>query len=474
MMKLFRREKVKSLKDTNNNPHATRPTVSLSAPERTDSSRRDTDALRIHQQSPNSSSNSISDTNVTKKHNIRIGDTRFHGRILFRARALYDYPIDGDTLHIEDEEIKLLRFKKGDLINVYEQDPSGWWAGEHNNEKGIFPGSYMKVMEEEEESPKHPKHKSKDISKDELLRKVNDLEKKSEILLDERNNIEKIKAEIEKKCVKSEYELSDIFKKLKEKEELAAEQALKINQLETELEDSSTRLSAKEVEVLTLELEIQDYRQKAEQDVKIRQLQEEKEQKVSLLKDIDGELNSKRNELNEVIKLRQEIEKSLNDAQTKLTRLETQRTTVTPSGEDFKDIKEMERQLELIKKQLGEEVLERRKAENEFKEYKKTHTMGELENLSKENFKLKEDLKTKLELEQKLSKINLILQGLIHKEDSQLSIPMIKEIMNKIRKGIANDMPKTSGGSTLNAAVPPPTQESVRALMHRSRTEVKK
>jgi hypothetical protein len=46
--------------------------------------------------------------------------------VLFRARALYDYPIDGDTLHIEDEEIKLLRFKKGDVINVYEQDPSGW------------------------------------------------------------------------------------------------------------------------------------------------------------------------------------------------------------------------------------------------------------------------------------------------------------------------------------------------------------
>ena len=74
---------------------------------------------------------------------------------LNRARALYDYPIDGDTLQIEDEEIKLLRFRKNDIINVYEQDPSGWyvsqecvvsmeclydscynrWAGEHNGLK---------------------------------------------------------------------------------------------------------------------------------------------------------------------------------------------------------------------------------------------------------------------------------------------------------------------------------------------------
>jgi len=431
-------------------------------------------SLTIDQQSPNSTSNSIGDTTSNKRHNIRIGDTRFHGRILFRARALYDYPIDGDTLHIDDEEIKLLRFKKGDIINVYEQDPSGWWAGEHNNEKGIFPGSYMRVIEEEEEA-KVPKHKSKDISKDELLRKVNDLEKRSEVLLDERNNIEKIKGEIEKKCAKSEFEVNEIFKKLKEKEELAAEQALKINQLESELEDSSTKLSAKEVEVLTLELEIQDYKQKAEQDIKIRQLQEEKEQKASLLKDIDGELNAKRTELNEVIKLRQDIEKSLNEAQTKLTRLETQKSPATPGGEDPRDkkIKEMERHLESVKKQLGEEVMERRKAEAEFKEYKKSYSTAEIETLRTENAKLGEDLKAKPELEQKLSKINLILQGLIHKDDSQLSVPMMKEIMNKIRKGI--DAPKTGGGSSLNvAASSPPSQEAVRALMHRSRTELKR
>lgn len=38
----------------------------------------------------------------------------------------YDYPLDGDTLQVEDEEIKLLKFRKGDIINVYEQDTSGW------------------------------------------------------------------------------------------------------------------------------------------------------------------------------------------------------------------------------------------------------------------------------------------------------------------------------------------------------------
>jgi hypothetical protein len=39
----------------------------------------------------------------------------------------YDYPLDGDTLQVEDEEIKLLKFRKGDIINVYEQDTSGWY-----------------------------------------------------------------------------------------------------------------------------------------------------------------------------------------------------------------------------------------------------------------------------------------------------------------------------------------------------------
>lgn len=41
-----------------------------------------------------------------------------------------------------------------------------------------------------------------------------------------------------------------------------------------------------------------------EQDAKIRRLQEEKEVKASLLKDIDTELVAKRNELHDVVKLR--------------------------------------------------------------------------------------------------------------------------------------------------------------------------
>jgi hypothetical protein len=45
---------------------------------------------------------------------------------------LYDYPLDGDTLQVDDEEIKLLKFKKGDIISVYEQDPSGWYVGARN------------------------------------------------------------------------------------------------------------------------------------------------------------------------------------------------------------------------------------------------------------------------------------------------------------------------------------------------------
>lgn len=50
---------------------------------------------------------------------------------IYIVKLSYDYPLDGDTLQVEDEEIKLLKFRKGDIINVYEQDTSGWYAITH-------------------------------------------------------------------------------------------------------------------------------------------------------------------------------------------------------------------------------------------------------------------------------------------------------------------------------------------------------
>jgi hypothetical protein len=64
-----------------------------------------------------------------------------------------------------------------------------------------------------------------------LLRKINDLEKKAEILLEERNNMERIKTDLEKKFLKHDSDMNDVLKKLNEKEEMVGEQSLKINQV---------------------------------------------------------------------------------------------------------------------------------------------------------------------------------------------------------------------------------------------------
>lgn len=409
----------------------------------------DTNSTTSGAGSLNNSSNSVSSSSSDKKHTIRIGDTRFFGRILFRARALYDYPIDGDTLQIEDEEIKLLRFRKNDIINVYEQDPSGWWAGEYNGLKGIFPGSYMKVIEEE---PEDTKQKNKDLSKDDLMRKITELERKRDSMHVEKEKIrydfEKEKSELERRINenkhKSEGEVLMLKKVLKDKQDLIEQQASKIRQLEYEKEECVTKLSAKEVDVITMEMELKDYKKKlpdylkAEQDAKIRRLQEEKEVKASLLKDIDTELVAKRNELHDVVKLRQEIEKGLHEAQTKLVDLET---SSRGEGNMEKRIKDLEKQVDLMKKQLGEEVYDKRKAENELREVKSA-TSSEIEALKKEKMRLESEAKGRAEADAKLSKINLILQGILQKDDTSLSVPIMKDILSKMRRAMINLPPE--------------------------------
>lgn len=59
------------------------------------------------------------------------------------GRALYDFKgkQDGD-----------LTFREDDVIVVLEQDPSGWWIGEHctNGTRGEFPYNYIELISEEE------------------------------------------------------------------------------------------------------------------------------------------------------------------------------------------------------------------------------------------------------------------------------------------------------------------------------------
>lgn len=54
------------------------------------------------------------------------------------AQALYDYAANTE---------KEISFKLGDVIKVHKQgDDNGWWYGELNGKRGMFPGSYVRVQ----------------------------------------------------------------------------------------------------------------------------------------------------------------------------------------------------------------------------------------------------------------------------------------------------------------------------------------
>jgi len=57
------------------------------------------------------------------------------------CRALYDYAA---------QDTSALSFRKGDIIEVLSQQPSGWWDGLLRDERGWFPSNYVSLISEEE------------------------------------------------------------------------------------------------------------------------------------------------------------------------------------------------------------------------------------------------------------------------------------------------------------------------------------
>lgn len=57
------------------------------------------------------------------------------------CKALYDY---------EAQDPSALSFKRGDIIEVLTQQPSGWWDGLLGDERGWFPSNYVDVITDEE------------------------------------------------------------------------------------------------------------------------------------------------------------------------------------------------------------------------------------------------------------------------------------------------------------------------------------
>jgi len=54
-----------------------------------------------------------------------------------RARGVYDYAATCDTE---------LSFKQGDMLQITEQDESGWWYAELNGKSGFVPKNYVKIV----------------------------------------------------------------------------------------------------------------------------------------------------------------------------------------------------------------------------------------------------------------------------------------------------------------------------------------
>ncbi|GLB38510.1 putative guanine nucleotide exchange factor for Ras-like small GTPases [Lyophyllum shimeji] len=57
------------------------------------------------------------------------------------CRALYDY---------EAQDPSALSFRRGDIIEVLTQQPSGWWDGLLGDERGWFPSNYVEIISDEE------------------------------------------------------------------------------------------------------------------------------------------------------------------------------------------------------------------------------------------------------------------------------------------------------------------------------------
>lgn len=39
--------------------------------------------------------------------------------------------------------------KEGDLITILAQEDEGWWEGELNGKKGVFPSNFVEIIEED-------------------------------------------------------------------------------------------------------------------------------------------------------------------------------------------------------------------------------------------------------------------------------------------------------------------------------------
>eukprot|EP01113_Clastostelium_recurvatum_P016189 TRINITY_DN1920_c0_g1_i1.p1 TRINITY_DN1920_c0_g1~~TRINITY_DN1920_c0_g1_i1.p1 ORF type:complete len:495 (-),score=107.81 TRINITY_DN1920_c0_g1_i1:45-1529(-) len=409
--------------------------------------------------SPSSSSSSSTSTSSAVMNQRRV----VSGKIILKARALYDYPLEGDTLALQDGEIKLLRFKKGDIVNVYEQDSSGWWAGEFEGNKGIFPGSYMETLRPEEYAVPTiaPKRVStKKVAPAELEardERIRQLETQVETLFLEKEELHK-KFQSEKATMQSLYEeykmksadeILQLGRVIEARErELAGrdgsvvEDKKKIRELQLMLEQANAEISAKEVEFMALEIQSEDYKSK----LAAAQAQNAT---ASMNAASAAEVATLRSQLDESNRVRGHYEKMLTDTQTKLQEASKQIYALSTSPSSDRLAKDLQGQVDLLKRQLGEEVSHRKYAENDLAVMKERSSQSS-EILMSERNRLEVALHSKVELEDRLEKVVGILGSIILKDDAQLTVSGIKLLLMKLRKGVESSLPTAADAARKN------------------------
>ncbi|KAG6819992.1 hypothetical protein H0H93_006695 [Arthromyces matolae] len=71
------------------------------------------------------------------------------------CRALYDY---------NAQDVSALSFRRGDIIEILTQEPSGWWDGLLGEERGWFPSNYVEVIPDDEAEFLGAEYSSSEIS----------------------------------------------------------------------------------------------------------------------------------------------------------------------------------------------------------------------------------------------------------------------------------------------------------------------
>lgn len=231
--------------------------------------------------------------------------------VICRAEAICDY--NAENMEHVDDEVTFLHFSKEDVVDVVEQDDSGWWEGIANGEWGIFPGSYVKVTEiyqivENSELKEESTETATGSSKTSKNR-VKTSTKLNEKDCNETEKPCQIHVHIEKK---DKFEESQQSKKNKDQQELEYLRKYKIEK-EREMEELLKKYNNLQVEINKYKLSEEKLKEDNHRDP---------EEKISSLPKESQNLNSVNDQVEDLLLRNKELEEKMKERNAKILELE--------------------------------------------------------------------------------------------------------------------------------------------------------